>query len=82
MGLILSALADSLPNKSEEDTLTFNVSRLKGFFDEPLTNTTGLILHELAHSKGSHTEHSYHECLTELAQELIKLALKEPQFFK
>jgi len=40
-----------------------------------------LILHELAHSRGNHTESSYHECLTELAQELVIIALKEPKFF-
>jgi hypothetical protein len=60
--------------------LTFNVDRLKGFFDTPI-KTTSLILHELAHENGNHTEHSYHECLTGLAQDLVITALKEPGFF-
>jgi len=62
--------------------LTFNVSRLNGFFDEPLINTTSLILHEIAHEKGGHTEESYHNALTDFAQELIIIALKEPNFFR
>ena len=61
--------------------LTFNVAKLgKKFFENKL-ETTGLILHEIAHYKGNHTEHSYHECLTKMAQDLVILALNEPRFF-
>lgn len=64
-------------------TLTFNISRLGNkFFDNPIINTTSLILHELAHFKGNHTDSAYHECLTDMAQELVKIALNEPDFFR
>lgn len=62
--------------------ITFNVSRLgKAFFKEYL-NTTDLILHELGHQYGNHTEISYHRALTRFAQVLVKVALQEPDFFK
>lgn len=63
-------------------TLRFNVSHLNGYFQRPLVETTGLILHEIAHYKGHHTEETYHECLTDMAQALVKIALEEPGFFK
>ncbi len=62
--------------------MTFNVSRLKGFFDITVCPmTTSLILHELGHEKGHHTEHSYHECITKMAGKLVMIALEEPEFF-
>lgn len=63
-------------------TLTFNISKLpRNFFDNYL-ETTSLILHELGHEFGNHTEHAYHEALTKMAQDLILLALQEPKFFQ
>jgi predicted RNA-binding Zn-ribbon protein involved in translation (DUF1610 family) len=44
--------------------------------------TTDLILHELGHEFGNHTESRYHESLTRMAQSLVILALKEPEFFE
>lgn len=63
------------------NTLTFNVAKLgKSFFENKL-NCIDLIVHELGHYKGNHTEHDYHDAITMMAQELIKIALKEPEFF-
>lgn len=63
--------------------LTFNVAHLKGFFDTPISvETTELIIHELGHEAGNHTEHEYHNLLTQLGAELIMEALKNPEFFK
>jgi len=41
-----------------------------------------LILHEIGHEFGNHTEESYHKALSRMAQELVILALKEPTFFE
>lgn len=64
--------------------LTFNISRLpKSFWDFPIqAETLDLVIHELGHHAGHHTEASYHECLTELGSKLIIIALTEPSFFK
>lgn len=63
--------------------LTFNVSRLGGFFNKPISvATTDLVLHELGHEAGNHTEHEYHSLLTRLGAELTMLALTEPGFFE
>lgn len=66
------------------NTLTFNVSRLgKHFWEYPISKEViGLIVHELGHLKGNHTEMSYHKCLTDIAGELTIIALKEPNFFE
>ena len=65
-------------------TMTFNVSQCgKDFFKEPISvRTSSIVIHELGHSAGQHTENSYHELLTKLGAELIMLALKEPKFFE
>jgi hypothetical protein len=64
-----------------EATLTFNIANLpKDFFDDYL-KTTNLILHEIGHEFGHHTEHRYHEALTRMAQDLLIIALAEPEFF-
>jgi ferredoxin len=70
-------------------TLTFNVLELgKKLFDWQAFNRPAdkrlfsLILHELAHEKGNHTEHSYHNCLTTMSAQLVQQALKEPEFFQ
>lgn len=64
--------------------LTCNVSRLNGnFFENPISEeTTDLIIHELGHEDGNHTEESYHRLITKLGAKLTMLALKEPEFFK
>lgn len=63
-------------------TLTFNLSQLPNDFFKDHLKTTGLILHEIGHEFGNHTEHSYHEALTRMAQELIIIALIESEFFR
>ena len=41
----------------------------------------GLKDFELAHEKGSHLDKSYQTALTDIAEKLIFIALKEPKFF-
>ncbi len=67
-----------------EKHLSFNVQNLgKKFFEKPVSEQTiNLIVHEIAHTNGSHTEHAYHETITKLAGQLTMLALEEPEFFK
>ena len=64
--------------------LTFNVKGLgKDYFKNGLTpQALGLLIHELGHEQGNHTEHSYHEALTNMAATLILKAIKDPTFFK
>ena len=66
-----------------DKTVTFNVRSLGiKFFQEPVSkHVLDLIIHELAHEKGRHTEKIYHETLTKIAGELIMTALEEPEFF-
>lgn len=63
--------------------LSFNVFKLgKRFFDNPLSKKVlSLIIHELGHENGLHTQMSYHELLTDLAGDLIVEALENPSFF-
>jgi len=65
------------------NTLTFNVSKLgKKFFDRIVSQEIiDLILHELGHYAGRHTETSYHKLLTKMAGQLVMVALTEPTFF-
>lgn len=65
-------------------TLCFNVKKLgRQFFAVPVSaKVIDIILHELAHEKGLHTEMSYHNCLTKMAGELVMIALEEPEFFE
>jgi len=64
--------------------LRFNVGRLPSdFFDKPISShTTDLIIHEIAHEEGTHTDRTYLDLCTKLGAELTMLALKEPQFFE
>ena len=41
-----------------------------------------LILHELGHYAGHHTEMSYHKLLTKMAGQLVIIALNEKDFFR
>jgi len=63
--------------------MRFNVSKLpRNFFDNPVSaQTTKLIIHELSHEDGTHTDYSYQEMQSTIGAELIMLALREPQFF-
>lgn len=65
-------------------TLTFNVKSLgrkffKNHFDE---NILDLIIHELGHEKGMHTETTYHKALTQIGSQLVVIALQNPKFFR
>jgi len=66
-----------------EKILTFNVKALgKNFFNPALSaKVIDLLLHEIAHEKGNHTEKSYHQAITQIASELVIIALTEPSFF-
>lgn len=66
------------------NNVTFNIGSLKKhFFEETVSpQTTNLIIHELGHVGGNHTETGYHEVLTKLGSELVMIALREPEFFK
>lgn len=63
--------------------LTFYTKKLgKGFFAVPLSaRVINLIIHELGHEHGHHTEKAYHEALTKLGAELTMIALEEPEWF-
>lgn len=65
------------------DTLTFNVAKLgPKFFNTTVSEvTTDLIVHELGHHAGNHTEMEYHNLITRMTGQLVMLALKEPEFF-
>jgi len=67
----------------EHQVLTFNTAKLGNrFFAEPVsTPVIDIIIHELGHSKGMHTEQAYHDCLTKLGAELTIIALRDPSFF-
>ena len=64
--------------------LDVNLNQLTNwFFKEPVSiRTTDLILHELGHHYGMHTEKEYHKAITKMGAELVDIALKEPTFFK
>jgi len=68
----------------ENKILRFNVGRLpSNFFDKPISSrTTDLIIHEIAHEEGTHTDRTYLDLCTRLGAELTMLALREPKFFK
>lgn len=65
-------------------TLTFNVGVLGRKFFEPIVDARiiDLVVHELGHERGSHTEASYHESITAMTGQLVMLALREPNFFQ
>ena len=65
------------------NTLTFNVSKLgRKFFDKIFSEEIiDIILHELGHYAGRHTEISYHKLLTKMAGQLVMIAIDEPTFF-
>jgi len=64
-------------------SVTFNLSRLPAnFFDKVGWKNIKLLLHELGHEKGNHTEHSYHDCITTMSGKLVIKALEDPTFFE
>ena len=66
-------------------TLRFNVGHPQlhnGFFDKLTYENIDLLLHELGHEEGNHTEHNYHKCITEMAGKLVIKAIQEPDFFE
>ena len=66
------------------DGLTFYVSNLgEDWFSDPLKeNVINLIIHELGHYGGHHTEVGYHKTLTKVGAKLMLKALNDPSFFK
>ena len=66
-------------------TLRFNVGHSQlhnGFFDKLTYENIDLLLHELGHEEGNHTEHNYHKCITEMAGKLVMKAIQDPDFFE
>ena len=71
-----------------DSQLSFNLAHLsKDFFlpDEDgyvKQNTLDLLIHELGHQKGNHTEHSYHECITAMGAWCTRQAIADKKYFK
>jgi hypothetical protein len=65
-------------------TLSFNVKNLgKSFFSPSLSSKVlDLIIHEISHENGHHTERNYLDTITKIAGELIIIALEDKEFFK
>ena len=74
---------DGVAAQYGNQTLTFNCRRLdQNFFDSPIQERTlDLIIHELGHEYGNHTQETYHSALTSMGAQLTRLALNEPKFF-
>lgn len=68
---------------SANNELMFNVTLCgEDFFNKPVSvRVLSLILHELGHKYGKHTDHNYHEALTALGSKLTIKALEQPDFF-
>lgn len=63
-------------------TLRYNLALLgKKFFDGMTKQKIDLLIHEIAHEKGNHTQDRYHKEITRLAGAFTMKALKEPKFF-
>jgi len=75
---------DGIPAQFGDDVLTFNVKSLgKSWFnDSNFVNIIDTLLHELPHHYGHHTEAIYHQKITMLSANLIKIALEEPEFYR
>ncbi len=75
---------DGVAAQYGDKTLSFNVKVLsKSFFKPSLSSRTlDLIIHEISHENGQHTEKNYHETLTRIAGELIITAIRNQEFFE
>jgi len=63
--------------------LSFNMTRLgRKFFNILDSRVLGLVIHELSHHYGMHTEKEYHRAMEKLGGELVILALNKPSFFE
>ena len=83
VNFVRSNIAASAFYNTGAHSLTFNLSKLpKNFFDVLSQQNIDLLVHELAHEKGNHTEHDYHKCITKLAGWLVMKALDNPSFFE
>lgn len=66
-------------------TLTFNVGRLgyKWFDHGVSVEVNDLLLHEFGHQAApDHLSSAYHDALTRLGAEMVRLALEQPEFFQ
>lgn len=64
-------------------TLRFNLALIpKSFFNKITSENINLLIHEIAHEKGQHTQESYHREITRLAGAFTIKALNDPSFFK
>jgi hypothetical protein len=83
--VFLSSPSASVVADYGDRTLRFNVPKLpSGFFNNPLANPEvyDLLIHELGHHNGNHTEKGYHQLITKLAGQLIVEAQTNPAFFE
>jgi len=63
-------------------TLRFNLALIpKSFFNKITSENINLLIHEIAHEKGQHTQESYHREITRLAGAFTMKALNDPGFF-
>ncbi len=62
--------------------LSINLSSISASLFDDFKESIALIIHELGHEVGNHTEAVYHELLTKMAAHLIEIALKNPKFFE
>jgi hypothetical protein len=63
-------------------TLTVNLSSVSSALFDDFKDSIELIIHELGHEGGNHTESGYHKCLTKISAQLIEIAIKNPKFFE
>ena len=72
-----------VPAQYGNRTFTVNVKGLGTiFFKEPLSwRTLELIIHEICHEHGNHTEKSYQKAITTIAGKMIMKALDDPEFY-
>jgi len=70
--------------ESNPRSVTFNVHHLgkRKFFQSINERNLDLLIHELGHECGNHTEHSYHKCITNIAAQLIIKAKHDPKYFE
>jgi hypothetical protein len=64
-------------------TMEFVLNRLgEAWFKDPLADKVlGLIIHELGHESGHHTEDAFHQAICAMAAALVRIAREEPDWF-